>query len=547
MEPTDLIAEGRAALRRGDGAAARATFQEALDRDGSVEAIEGLATSAYLEHDFQESIEIWELAYARHRNEGNALGALRAARMLAYLYGTIVGNGAVMHGWLARAQTLLPEGTQTVEAGWVALSLGQFEEDRATRERCFRESLDVARRFNDTDLEFASLAYLGASLVHDDRGAEGFVLLDEACAATAGREVDDYLTLSEIFCQLFSACEHAHDLARAEEWLRIGEAIAAQRNISAVSAYCRTHYGGLMTAAGRWDEANLALTEAVRLWGLGHKGLRFGALVRLADLRVRQGRLEEAGQLLEGLDMNTEAARPLAALHLARGNAALAVDVLDRALTQMDPTSAAAGLLWATFVDVHLARDAIDDARRAAENLEAVASRHPGHYLEGLAALAKGRICVASGDGDPRACLRNALSDFAKAQMPIETARTRLELATAVRTDQPEVAVAEARAAFETFERLDAGRDADEAAALLRSLGVTVAAKGKGVEGLTKREAEVLDLLGLGLSNPVIADRLFISRKTVEHHVGNVLMKLGLRSRAEAAAYTARLGAGTSG
>jgi DNA-binding NarL/FixJ family response regulator len=59
------------------------------------------------------------------------------------------------------------------------------------------------------------------------------------------------------------------------------------------------------------------------------------------------------------------------------------------------------------------------------------------------------------------------------------------------------------------------------------------------VRGLTSREAEVLDLLREGLTNGEIGSRLFISAKTAEHHVSRILTKLGVRTRAEAAAVAA--------
>jgi DNA-binding CsgD family transcriptional regulator len=54
--------------------------------------------------------------------------------------------------------------------------------------------------------------------------------------------------------------------------------------------------------------------------------------------------------------------------------------------------------------------------------------------------------------------------------------------------------------------------------------------------GLSPRELEVLRLLAAGKTNPEIADALFISRRTARAHVSNLLMKLGVRHRGEAAA-----------
>jgi DNA-binding NarL/FixJ family response regulator len=124
----------------------------------------------------------------------------------------------------------------------------------------------------------------------------------------------------------------------------------------------------------------------------------------------------------------------------------------------------------------------------------------------------------------------------------LEEAEARLELARALATDYPQSAIEQGRAGLKILERLGAARHADQAAGFLREIGAPGRAAPRTGRRLTRREQEVLVLLGEGLLNPQIAERLVISARTAEHHVRHVLSKLELSNRAEAAAYAARAG-----
>lgn len=491
----DIAARGYAALKARDWATARDVFTGVASP--SPEITEGLGESLYWLGDYRASLDAYERAHNAFIERGDRRRAAMTARALAWVHGGVYGNWAVMNGWFGRAAGLLDELGEGSAPGWAALLRAWISTDRAQRATLAKQALDLADSFSDRDLHAEALSMIGEDLVLDGDIARGMQVFDEALAAITGTDIRDVIVLENVFCRMLAACERTADIERAEQWMAVEESARGRYSTDPGAAVCKSHFGGLLTTAGRWREAEEQLLAALRTFDEGYGGMRFMPIVRLAVLRVHQGRFDEAAQLLEGYE-GSDTAHAFVPLHLARGNTMLAAELLERALGETNDDTSRAALL-ALAVDVALASNDIPGAHRAVAALIRIAKDQPTGRVRGWAAMARGKLCIAEGTDDARECLSEALSAFSSARMPLEHARARLLLARAVAAARPEVAKAEARSALERFEELSAARDADEAAAFLRSLGVTLASGARRTGTLTKRESEILALLGHGL------------------------------------------------
>ena len=548
-EVEDLFAAGYQALAAGDWAAARDSFQEALDREEAAEGLVGLADALWWLGEIQVAVGHRERAYAEFRRRSDPINAALVAIRLCVDYRANFGNFAASAGWLARAARLVQEFRLDPLRGWILLLEAYDGDDPSLSESRAREARELAHQAGDLDLELCALSQIGASLVDQGRVAEGVALLDEAMAGSLGGEGGSRDTVVFTSCHMIGSCSRCAEFERAVQWVRAADRFMERFGCPFLYAFCRTLYGGLLFATGDWQQAEEELRVALEVSKGSHAALHGQALASLAELRLAQGRIEEAEGLVTGFEDHFVTAPVVAAIHLTRGEPAVAAATIQRRLDELGEDRLESAVLMELLGETEIGQDqheaAVDRGRRLAQlgsslNCQVMLAR--GERLLGHAVAARGNA------GEATRHLGASLAAFVRLEMPLEAARTQKLLAETLRVGEPDVAVAEARAALATFEDLGAERDADAAAALLRRLGVKAARVGpKGLGTLTKREREVLSLLGQGLSNPEIAERLYISRKTVEHHVARVLSKLGLRSRAEAAAVSVRqLGPGSA-
>ena len=512
-----------------------------LMEETSGSALEVAGRAAHGCGDYAGALGAYEQAYASYRGDGDVAGAARAARTVGWFRGWVFGEWAVHRGWVAKSRALLEQPGNETGRGWLVLDEAQRGNDLVTQRALYEDAIAIARRAGDRDLECDATASLGMMLVFSGLIEEGMAHLDAALASICSGDVAELPVLEGCLCGLLTACEHTRDVGRAEEWMRSAEEVTRRGNLVAVAGYCRAHYAGILVCSGRWAEAEDELAAALDVLPEGLE-VRASTLCRLADLRIRQGLLEEAEELLDGLEHHEDACQPLVALHLARSEAPLAVELIERTLASRVLDDHLRAPLLSQLVVARIAMGDLADAAKWSARLTEIAAGKASPYLQALAASARARVCVATCEGDAREGLHQALSLYAKARMPTEVAAVRLDLARLSAPARPVVAVAEARAALLAFEEFGDRSRADQASALLRTLGATGSPGPKHRAGLTRREAEVLGLLGHGLTNTEIGERLFISPKTAEHHVSRILSKLGLRSRTEAAAYIARSG-----
>jgi ATP/maltotriose-dependent transcriptional regulator MalT len=537
----EALARGYESLAAGHWGDARDAFQEAVDLTDSPEALDGLGRALWWLREERGAVVNRERAYAGFRRDGDLARAARIALWLSREYLLAFDNDAASRGWLARAERLLRDVAAGAETGWLDLARSEGARDAETAASLATSALDVALATGDMDLELRALAQLGLAEVTLGETDRGLARLDEAMAAATSGEPATLETFADICCTLMLACERAGDSERPQQWSAVLDDFVRAHDHVTLLAFCRTCCADVYAANGRIDSAEVELELAVReLTAAGQRSRCIPPSARLAEIRVLQGRLDEAEQLLDGLEAEPEALQARVAVRIARSEPAAASALLMRRLDELGWTNLLAAPLLAQLVEARLLEGDLDGANAAASALEEIAAARGRERVEALATASRGRIAFAEGSADAGNLLLEAVNRFAALGSRLDSARTRLELARALAAPSPEIAADTARHARTELEALGALRDADAAAALMRSLGKKGRAGPRAAGLLSRREQEVLRLVGDGLSNREIAARLFISPKTVEHHVSRIYAKLEVTSRAQAAAYAAR-------
>jgi DNA-binding CsgD family transcriptional regulator len=533
-------------LRRGRAAYASRAWEEAhaalsaADRAAPLGApdLERLAWAGALTGRGEDLVRLLERLFEAHVEAGQHAAAARTAFWLSMRF-FAYGEPGRANGWLARSRRRVAcEGRTCVEEGYLLLPLAQRRlaagEWEAAHEAA-ASAAEIGARFEDLDLMAFARSMQGRALMLRGRLDEGLALMDEAMVATTKGELSPMIT-GLIYCSAIAVCHQVYVLDRAREWTAaLAGWCEAQPQLAMFTGACFVHRAQVQQLAGAWPEA---IVEARRVFD---RATRTTDATAAGEAHYQQGEIHRLrGDLAtaemayrSGSGLGREPQPGLALLRLAEGRPEAAVRAIHGALGRTTGALQRAQLLPAA-VEIFVSAGRVEQARCACEELAAVAADVGAEFLGALVAQARGTVLLASGEAaEALTWLRRAFRVFQRFDAPYLAARVRVQSATACSAlGDEDAAGLELEAARPVFERLEAARDLAHVDALRAPR--TSAARPRG---LTPRELEVLRLVAAGQTNRSIAQRLFLSEKTVDRHVSNILNKVDARSRAAATAF----------
>jgi len=516
------------------------TRLSAIDGDGALEPDDllRLGTAAYLIGYDDECATALERAHLAFLGRGEIAQAVQAAFWLA-LPMLLRGEMAQGGGWLARAQRLLDDARlDGVEQGYLLLPVGirsMDSGDVAGAQAAFSQAMKIADRFGEPDLRALAGQALGRALIGMGEVARGVALLDEAMVAVTAGEVSP-VPSGMIYCSVVEACHELFDLRRAHEWTTaLSRWCDAHPDLVPFRGQCLVHRCQVLQHRGAWPDAMLEVRRARERLSTPAPQPALGlAEYQLADLHRLQGDFAEADEAYRRASEWGYPPQPgLALLRLAQGRTGAAATAIRQAVQETTDRLGRARLL-APYVEIMLAAGEIEAARAGTAELKELADGFGAPALQAAAQHSQAAVFLSEGDAPAAlAALREACRLWSGLAAPYELARSRVLIGLArQRLGDTETAGLELDAARRVFRSLGAKSDLNHVDALIRRRSATASAG-----GLSPREVEVVRLIAAGLTNQAIAERLFLSEKTVARHVSNIFTKLGISSRSAATAY----------
>ncbi len=409
----------------------------------------------------------------------------------------------------------LPEQPLHAFAFFVQATLRMLNRDSVDAIAWGERAVTVAERFGDVEVRVRAINTVGTARLVAGDIERGRVELERslALAREAGLEADIVAALSN----LGTAHGEVYCFAPAERYLTEGIAYSAERDLDRWHWYMVAWLALIRLVQGRWTEATDLVGSVLRVPSVTAIS-QIMALVALGRVRARRGDPEVAATLDKALALAepTGTLQRLAPVRAARAEAAWLAGNRERTRTE--------------------ARAAFDLAIR---------HEHAWHIGELGFWLWKAGELSGPPPGAAEPFARQIAGDWAGASAAWHELGCPYEAARALADGDEEALLRESLA---EFERLGARPAAVAVTRRLRELGARGIPRGPrpatraNPANLTPRELEILSLIAQGLRNTEIADRLFLSAKTVDHHVSAVLAKLGVRSRAEAGHQAVRLG-----